>query len=370
MRSVRIGLLSPLLVRIPPAAYGGTERVVGWLADELTELGHEVDLFATADSQTRARLVPLVERPLWKTDIRDHGPVRAAAFARAYGICEVDLMHNHAEWAAYTAARFSATPTVTTIHSRTDTPEMAIAHDEFQDMRLVSVSLGQRRTLPRATWIANVPHGLPNDLYRPRLERGTYLAFVGRISPEKGVHVAIEVAKRSGLRLVIGGRKPLDIWQYPEARIDHEYYEQLVAPHLGHDGIEFVGELDDRGKQDVLGGALALLFPIEWPEPFGLVLLEAMACGTPILARPRGSVPEIVTDGLNGYHCDGVEEMVNAVGRVNAVDRAACRAVFEERFTSRRMAEDYVRVYSELLSRSTAEDTSVGVVNDAEASPI
>ncbi len=368
---MRIGLLSPLLERVPPRAYGGTERVVGWLADELVSLGHDVALFASADSGTRARLIPLAEKPLWKSDLRDYGPVRAAAFARAYAVADVELMHNHAEWAAYASARASRIPTVTTIHSRTDLAESAVVHDEFRDMRLVSVSRAQRRNLPRASWVANVPHGLPIDLYRPRSERGSYLAFVGRISPEKGVHLAIEVARRSGLRLVIGGRKPLDIWQYPEAKIDRTYYDELVAPHLGRDGIEFVGELDERGKQDVLGGALALLFPIDWPEPFGLVLIEAMACGTPILARPRGSVTEIVTDGSNGYHCEHIDEMVKAIEQLDSIDRRSCRRIYEDRFTSRRMAEDYVRVYAEATQR-TIEDRAPhpAAVDVEEAAPI
>ncbi|MBU6423147.1 MAG: glycosyltransferase family 4 protein [Chloroflexota bacterium] len=352
---MRIALLAPLLQRVPPVKYGGTERVIGWLADELVALGHDVDLYATGDCVTRGDLVPLAERALWETDLRDPGPVRMAAFARAFAECEADVMHNHAEWAAYPFARASHIPTVTTVHSRTDTRESAIVHKEFSDVSLVSVSKAQRRTLPGARWVANVPHGLPVDLYRPRTKRGSYLAFVGRISPEKGVHLAIEVAHRSGLPLVIGGRPPLDIWAYPEARDDQAYWEQMIKPHLGHDGIEFAGELDDRGKQELLQDALAFLFPIDWPEPFGIVLIEAMACGTPILARPRGSVPEIVVDGVNGYHCEDVEELTKAIERIDRIDRAECRRVFEERFTARRMAEDYVRVYAAALARSEQE---------------
>lgn len=352
---MRIGLLAPLLERVPPAKYGGTERVIAWLADELVSLGHDVDLYATGESATRANLVPLVDRALWKTDLRDYGPVRMAAFARAFAECEADVMHSHAEWAAYPFARASRIPTITTVHSRTDTPGSAIVHDEFSDLSLVSVSSAQRRMLPAAGWVANVPHGLPADLYRPRTKRGSYLAFVGRISPEKGVHLAIEVAHRSGLPLLIGGRPPLDIWAYPEAREDRAYWEGMVQPHLGHDGVEFVGELDDRGKQELLQDALALLFPIDWPEPFGIVLIEAMACGTPILARPRGSVPEIVVDGVNGYHCEDVAELTKAVERIGRIDRAECRRIFEERFTARRMAHDYVRVYTDALARFEQE---------------
>jgi glycosyltransferase involved in cell wall biosynthesis len=192
---------------------------------------------------------------------------------------------------------------------------------------------------------------MPVDLYRPRYERGSYLAFVGRLAPEKGVHLAIEVARRTGIPLKIAGRPPLDEWKYVEARSDHAYYEQLVRPHLGTPGVEFVGELDDRGKQELLEGALAFVFPIDWPEPFGLVLIEAMACGTPILARPRGSVPEIVTDGVNGYHCEDVDEMIRALDRIDRIDRRMCRREFEERFTARRMAVGYVSAYERSLEQ-------------------
>ncbi len=357
---MRIGLLAPLLERVPPVKYGGTERVIGWLANELVALGHDVDLYGTGDSDTTANLVPLVDRALWKTDLRDYGPVRMAAFARAFEEADVDVMHDHAEWAAFPFARASHIPTVTTVHSRTDTAESAIVHGAFPEMALVSISRAQRRELPAANWVANVPHGLPADLYRARTSRGSYLAFVGRISPEKGVHLAIEVAHRSGIPLKIGGRRPLQVWQYPEAKEDRLYWESMIEPHLGRDGIEFVGELDDRGKQDLLQDALALLFPIDWPEPFGIVLIEAMACGTPILARPRGSVPEIVVDGRNGYHCENVDELTRAIERIDRIDRTACRRLFEERFTARRMAEDYLRVYADALVRS-AEDRIVSI---------
>jgi glycosyltransferase involved in cell wall biosynthesis len=204
---------------------------------------------------------------------------------------------------------------------------------------------------------------MPHDLYRPRYERGSYLAFVGRIAPEKGVHHAIEVARRTGLPLKIAGRPPLEEWKYVEARADHWYYERMVRPHLGRDGIEYVGELDDAGKQDLYAGALALLFPIDWPEPFGLVLIEAMACGTPVLARPRGSVPEVVADGVTGYHCEDVDEMVDALDRIDRIDRRACRAAFEARFTARRMALAYLRVYERLV-RAAAGAVDVAAVDE------
>jgi glycosyltransferase involved in cell wall biosynthesis len=342
--------------RIPPRTYGGTERVMAWLADELVALGVDVDLFATADCETRARLVPLAPRALWhEPDLRDYPPMRMAAYARAYAIASVDVMHNHAEWPAFPFARTARFPTVSTLHSRTDTPEHAFLYDEFGDQPLISITNAQRRPLPDANWVATVHHGMPADLYRPSYARGSYLAFVGRISPEKGVHVAIEVARRAGLPLKIAGRPPLEEWKYVEARSDHEYWREIVRPLLGKDGIEYVGELDEAGKQDLYAGALALLFPIDWPEPFGLVLIEAMACGTPILARPRASVPEIVSDGVNGYHCEDVDEMVDALGRIDRIDRAACRREFDERFTARRMALEHLRVYEALTEMAPVE---------------
>ncbi|HEX9436220.1 MAG TPA: glycosyltransferase family 4 protein [Candidatus Limnocylindria bacterium] len=350
---MRVGLLAPLLERIPPGNYGGTERVMAWLADELVALGLDVDLFASGDCDTRARLVSLVPRALWHDEgIRDYTAVRVAALARAYAIAAVDVMHDHAELLAYPLARAAAFPTVSTLHSRTDTRECAFVYDEFREHPLVAISHAQRRPLPKANWVATVHHGMPADLYRPSYARGSYLAFVGRIAPEKGVHLAIEVARRTGLPLKIAGRPPLEEWKYLEARTDHEYYETMVRPYLGTDGIEYVGELDDAGKQDLYEGALALLFPIDWPEPFGLVLIEAMACGTPILARPRGSVPEIVTDGVNGFHCEDVGEMTLALDRIDRIDREACRREFDARFTARRMALDYLAVYERMTARA------------------
>lgn len=327
---------------------------MAWLADELVALGIEVDLFASGDCETRARLVPLVARALWETDMRDYTSVRVATFARAYAMATVDVMHSHTEALAYPLARWAPFPTVSTVHSRTDTEEAGFVYDEFREQALISVTDAQRRPRPKANWIATVHHGMPADLYRPRYDRGSYLAFVGRIAPEKGVHLAIEVARRTGLPLKIAGRPPLDEWKYVEAKSDQAYYEELVRPHLGKAGVEYLGELDDAGKQDLYAGALALLFPIDWPEPFGLVLIEAMACGTPILARPRGSVPEIVTDGVNGFHCEDVDEMVQALDRIDRIDRRVCRRDFEERFTARRMALDHVRVYERMVMAEPA----------------
>ncbi len=347
---MRIGLLAPLLERIPPDGYGGTERVIGWLADELVRLGHDVDLFASGDCETLAHLVPLVPKALWPADVRDHVSVRLAAFASAYATADVDVMHSHVEAFAYSLARVAPFPTISTVHSRVDTPECRYVYERFGEQPLVAISEAQRRVLPGANWVATIPHGLPLDLYRPRLARGAYLAFVGRMAPEKGAHVAIEVARRSGLPLKIAGRPPIADWIGPDARAERDYFEAQVWPHLGAGGIEFVGELDDAGKQELYCGALALLFPVDWPEPFGIVLIEAMACGTPVIARPCGSVAEIVTDGVAGYLCETPDEMLAALERIGRIDRAACRLEFEARFTARRMAIDHVRAYEAVSS--------------------
>lgn len=354
--AVRVGLLAPLLERIPPERYGGTERVIAWLAAELVALGADVTLFASGDCETRADLVPLVPRALWyDAAVREYAPVRLAAYARAYATAAVDVMHSHAEWAAYPLARTAPFPTVSTIHSRTDTRECRFVHDEYREQPLISITDAQRRPIPQANWVATVHHGMPADLYRPSYARGSYLAFVGRMSPQKGVHIAIEVAQRAGLPLRIAGRPPLEAWKYVDARSDHAYWTEVVVPRLGHGGVEFVGELDDAGKQQLYAGAMALLFPIDWPEPFGLVLIEAMACGTPVLARPRGSVPEIVADGVTGYHCEDAGEMLRALERIDRIDRRTVRRMFEERFTSRRMAREHLRVYEALARTVRAE---------------
>jgi len=343
---MRIGLLAPPLESVPPRRYGGTERVVGWLAEALIARGHDVVVFASGDSEVSAPLVPIVERALWrderyKSDLLPFwSMVAGRAYARSDGL---DVMHNHLDYFAFPAARFARVPTVTTLHGRLDLPELGPLYDEYTELPLVSISESQRVPLPQGRWVATVYHGMPRQLLRPSYRRGSYLAFCGRIAPEKGVERAIAAAISAELPLKIAARLPLSDRLGGEA--DRDYYESQIRPFLDHPLIEYVGELGDREKEGFLQEASALLFPIDWPEPFGLVQIEALACGTPILARPLGSVPEIVEPGVTGYLCDTTDEFVEAIRIVDGLDRRACRASFDRRFTSDVMAAGYERVY-------------------------
>jgi glycosyltransferase involved in cell wall biosynthesis len=315
-----------------------------------------VTLFASGGSRTRARLVPVVERALWHDDrYSDPAPFWVLATTRAYAhASEIDVMHNHSDLFAYSVARLVPVPTVTTLHGRLDLPELREVYREFREQPVVSVSLAQRAPLPRAHWVGNVYHGYAEDLYRPVYEPGSYLAFCGRVSPEKGIMRAIDAAVRSGVPLKIAARRPRPDRMEDGLRAEHRYWEDVVLPRIRTEPlVEYVGELDEAGKQELYGGASALLFPIDWPEPFGLVMIEALACGTPVLARPRGSVPEVIRDGVTGYHCETVDEMVDAIGRLDRIDRRACRAEFEARFTANGMAEQYERIYEQVRAEAS-----------------
>jgi glycosyltransferase involved in cell wall biosynthesis len=355
---MRVGLLAPPFERIPPSRYGGTERVIATLADTLVARGHDVALFASADSSTAARLVPVVEQPVW-ADSRYSDPMLflPLAVGRAYAAApDLDIMHSHVEEWAYPTARLSQVPTVTTLHWRLDRPELQAVYREFREQALVSVSDAQRAPLPGAAWIATVHHGLPTSLYRPGTTPGSFLLFCGRFSPEKGLADAIEVALATGLPLRVAGRHPARGSSHPAVRAEREYYEAVLAPRLGHPLIEYIGEVGEREKQELYAGALALLFPIHWPEPFGLVMIEALACGTPVLARPRGAVPEVITDGVTGFHCETVDDFVRAVGRLGDIERGACRTEFERRFSAERMAAQYEAVYARVVERARGGD--------------
>lgn len=349
---MRIGLLAPPLESVPPGHYGGTERVVAWLAHALLARGHDVTVFASGDSEVEAPLVPIVERALWR-DERYKGdllPFWSLVVGRAYDRADgLEVMHNHLDYFAFPAARFAPLPTVTTLHGRLDIPELEPLYDEFNELPLVSISDAQRRPLPRANWMATVYHGMPKDLYRPAFGRGSYLAFCGRISPDKGPDLAIQVALASGLPLRIAARMPLADRLGPEGRRDREYFESRIRPYLRHPLVDYLGELTDAEKVPFYAGAMAVLFPIDWPEPFGLVQIEALASGTPVLARPRGAAPEVVEDGVTGYLCETREDFVRAIDRLDRLDRRVCRARFEARFTSDVMAAAYERVYARLV---------------------
>jgi glycosyltransferase involved in cell wall biosynthesis len=339
---VRIAQVSPLFESVPPRQYGGTERVVSYLTEELVRQGHQVTLFATADSRTSAELVPVVDRPL-----RGNPQWMVHALIELERVVErvedFDVLHFHTDHLHYPLLRYLDVPVVTTLHGRLDIPGLAPLHEAYPDAAVVSISDAQRAPLPDAHWIATVPHGLPTTLYRPGTGSGGYLAFVGRISPEKRLDRAVEIARRAGRPLHIGAKVD---------PADRKYFEQEIEPLLAAPGIHYLGEVDDRQKRDLLAEAGALLFPIDWPEPFGLVMVEAMACGTPVLAFRGGAVEEVLATGVTGAVVDTVDEAVAALPALLALDRAGCREEFERRFSARRMARDYVRVYERLMETS------------------
>jgi glycosyltransferase involved in cell wall biosynthesis len=339
---MRIAQIAPLMERVPPRLYGGTERVVAYLTDALVRLGHEVTLFASGDSQTLAKLVPCSREALRLdravVDPLPHGVLQLEEVRRQAD--RFDVLHFHADYLHFPLFRERAHCTVTTLHGRLDLPDLQPLFREFTDMPLVSISDDQRRPMPPVRWLGTVHHGLPRDLLRLEPEsRGGYLAFLGRISPEKRPDLAIEIAERAGL--------PLRIFAKID-RVDELYFQAKIAPLLDDPLVEFVGEIDDAAKQRALGDALALLFPIDWPEPFGLAMIEAMACGTPVIAFRRGSVPEVLEHGSTGFIVESVEEAVEAVRWVGQLDRRSIRRRFEERFTAERMAHDYLTLYQRL----------------------
>jgi glycosyltransferase involved in cell wall biosynthesis len=341
MKKLRIAQVAPLYESVPPKLYGGTERVVAHLTEELVRQGHEVSLFASGDSETSSRLIACCPQALRLGGCIDPLPHHLVMVEEVYRRAEdFDVIHFHIDYLHFMASRRQLIPHVTTLHGRLDLPDLVPLYREFHDMPVVSISNAQRAPLPWLNWRGTIHHGLPEDLFTFRQEPEEYLAFLGRISPEKGLERAIEIARRVGLTLRIAAKVD---------RADQEYYEQAIRPLLGQPGVEFLGEINDREKQDFLGNARGLLFPIDWPEPFGLVMIEAMACGTPLIAFPRGSVTEVVDPGETGFVCSTVEEAVAAVGRLSEISRRGCRQVFERRFSAARMARDYVDLYHRQL---------------------
>jgi glycosyltransferase involved in cell wall biosynthesis len=339
--ALRIAVVSPLYESVPPRLYGGTERVVSFLTEELVRLGHDVTLFATADSRTAARLVPMAPEALRLAGVRE---ALAPHVAMVHDVIEsadaFDIVHFNIDLIHFAAARASAIASLTTLHGRCDLPELPQVYRRYPDMPLVSISDAQRGPMPWAAWTATVHHGLPLDLYPEGMGRGAYLAFLGRISPEKRPDRAIRIARTLGMPLRIAAKIE---------STDRAYFERDVEPLLGP-GVEFIGEICERDKASFLGDAAALLFPIDWPEPFGLVMIESMACGTPVVAYRNGSVPEIVEDRMTGWIVDDESEAVKALRGIERFDRGACRRRFEQRFSAARMARDYVAVYRKLLA--------------------
>jgi glycosyltransferase involved in cell wall biosynthesis len=340
---MKIAQIAPLMESVPPRLYGGTERIVSYLTDELVGLGHEVTLFASADSITAAELVGCASMALrLDSNVRDPIPYYMLMLDRVRRLAdEFDILHFHIDQFHFPLFRQIADRTVTTLHGRQDLPDLKPLYLGFSGMPLVSISNGQRRPVANANFAATIHHGIPTNLHTPVYNpRGGYVAFLGRISPEKRPDLAIRIARTLGIPLKIAAKVD---------KVDEGYFREKIAPLLSDPGVAFIGEINERSKTEFLGQALALLFPIDWPEPFGLVMIEAMACGTPVLAFRHGSVPEIIDQGVTGAIVDTVDEAVRMLPRVIALDRHAVRRRFEERFSATRMATDYVALYRSLL---------------------
>jgi len=341
---MRIAQISPLHERVPPRLYGGTERIVSFLTEELVRQGHEVTLFASGDSQTSAKLVRCCDMALrLNPAVRDPLPYHMIMLDEVRrSMDQFDVLHFHIDVVHAPLVRDFADRTLTTLHGRLDLVDLAPFYATFRDLPLASISTDQQGYLSNANWLGTVHHGLPRDLLQFHSIPAGYLAFLGRISPEKGPDRAIEIAARSGMPLKIAAKVD---------RVDEAYWEAKIRPMVERNpDIEFIGEIGERDKADFLGKATALLFPIDWPEPFGLVMIEAMACGTPVIAYRRGSVPEVIEENVSGFVVDSIEGAVAAVRRVADLNRAKVRAEFERRFTAERMAHDYVGIYRQLIA--------------------
>lgn len=363
---MNIAQVAPLYESVPPRLYGGTERVVSYLTEELVRQGHNVTLYASGDSHTSARLRPVCDRALRlqssqnadgsKANGSAHGGAVTDPLAWHMLLTEIvmqeadqfDVVHFHLDYLPFSLLRRSNIPALTTIHSRLDIPSLYPLFDEFRDMSLISISDAQRLPMPWASWLGTIHHGLPATLFTPCYEPQDYVAFLGRISPEKRVDLAVEIARRAEMRLRVA------------AKVDpsNRDYFDTVRPLLRDRHVEFLGEIGEHDKGEFLGRARALVFPIDWPEPFGLVMIEALACGTPVIAFRRGSVEEIVEDGVTGFIVDSLEQAVEAAGRVASLDRRACRRAFEQRFSAERMSNDYLRAYQRVIELAGRQDSA------------
>ncbi len=335
---MRIGQLAPLAESVPPKLYGGTERVVSWLTEELCRLGHDVTLFATGDSSTRGELAPVWPKALRLSELPVDPLIAISAaleiFARR--AAEFDVLHCHGDWIHLPILARLGVPFLTTLHGRLDLPGLPTLIELFPEAPFVSISDSQRGPLPTARWLGTVYHGLPTELLRPSFAAGQYLAFLGRLSPEKGPEAAIRIARGAGMPLLIAAKVP---------RQDGKFFKERIEPLVDGQQIQLIGEVGEEAKQHLLAGATALLFPIDWPEPFGLVMIEAMACGTPVIAFRQGSVAEVIEDGVSGFIVDDEAAAIEAVQRIGAFDRRRVRESFDRRFTIAGMAEKYVQLY-------------------------
>jgi len=354
---MKIAQVAPLAEAVPPKLYGGTERVVAYLTDALVELGHEVTLFASGDSATKATLSPVWPRALrLDPEVKDHfAPMFMQLETVARRAHEFDVIHSHLDYFGYPLLRRLGTPSVTTLHGRLDLRELPPLYRLYGDIPVVSISDSQRVPLPEANFVATVLHGLPQNLLSKGEGRGGYLAFLGRVSPEKAPDAAIRIAARAGIPLKIAAKVD---------RIDREYFKTTVEPLLGQADVEFIGEIREDQKQEFLGNAAGLLFPIAWREPFGLVMIEAMACGTPVIAFENGSVPEVLEDAVTGFIVHSEGQAVEAVRRIGTLDRARIRGEFERRFTAQRMAQNYLKLYERLVQARRLPALAIRTVGD------
>jgi glycosyltransferase involved in cell wall biosynthesis len=339
---MKIGQIAPLDESVPPQAYGGIERVVSYLTEELVRQGADVTLFASGDSVTKAKLIPIWDHATRLDPVPvDTIPLHIAALEEAlHHAGELDLLHFHLDWVHFPVLRRQRIPNVTTLHNRIDRPELRPLFDEFRDIPLVSISRVQQDFAPSLNWMGTVHHGLPLDTYRYHPATQGYVAFLGRISPDKGVEQAVEIARRAGIPLKIAAKLEEE---------QQEYFDASVQPAIEAGDAEFIGEVNEAEKDEFLGNAIALLFPIDWPEPFGLVMIESLACGTPVIAFRHGAVPEVLEHGVTGFVCEDVESAVEWLSQIDRLDRRTCRQRFEERFSVARMAQDYLKIYETLI---------------------
>lgn len=358
---MRIAQIAPLTEAVPPKLYGGTERVIHWLTEELVALGHDVTLFASGDSHTSAKLEAVWPRSLrLDRTVRDPCALLIVMLEHVRRrVVEFDLLHFHLDYYPFSLFLRQPTPFLTTLHGRLDLPEHRSVFTTFPSVPLVAISDAQRRPVPHANFVRTIHHGLPVNMLRPRPAKRSYLAFLGRISPEKGLDRAVRIACRCGVPLRIAAKVD---------KLDHEYFSTQIRPLIDGKHIEYIGEISDQEKSEFLSGALALLTPINWPEPFGLVMIEAMACGTPVIAFNHGAVPEIVEHGLTGFVVEDEAGAVAAVEQLSRLSRTVIRARFEQRFTARRMAEDYLDVYRTLVTPAAEMPRPKLAVRQAAAS--
>ncbi len=349
---MKIAQVAPLCESVPPQYYGGTERIVSYLTEELVDRGHDVTLFASGDSKTKARLEVIVDRGLrldkcWNDPLAHHMRLIDRVVQMAH---KFDVIHFHTDYLHFPVAQLLSTPHVTTLHGRLDLPDLKPLYRHFNTIPVVSISDNQREPVPYANWVETIFNGVPEALYTLHPEPGKYLVFIGRISPEKRVDRAIEIAIRSGMPIRIAAKVD---------KVDTDYFNTHIRAMFDHPLVDFIGEISDNEKNELLGNAYALLFPIDWPEPFGLTMIEAMATGTPVIAYRRGSVPEIMVEGQTGFIVENQDEAVAAVEKIAMIDRRRCQRIFNERYSARRMAENYVATYQKVID--TTDRTPIAV---------